>query len=608
MSNHQENSVDIAKKGLWLGVGILALALVVRLIYLSETSKSPTFLVPIVDAGTYDNLARSQAQETGPGFFWHSFFYPFFLSRVYFFSGNSIVFAKFLQIILGSFLCVLVYNLGWKLFNRWTGALAGVIAALYGPLIFFESELLATGWASLWSVVLVLLFLKAAEKNDPRIYFALGVCGGLSIITRATFIPFFLAASIWLILTLRKTPRRAKMIATAIVGFLLIIGPVSILSFHVTGHFTPLPESGPINLYIGNNPEASKTIMARPGAGWEDLKLLPLRYGAKNQKDPERFFMRQFRNYVTTQPLDYIKGLGKKTIQFFSSREVPRSYDIYTYRKYSPLLSVMTWKVNGFGFPFGVLLPFAILGLIRCRRRIAMPIILLLILYPLAVILVFVAARYRVPVIPVMIVLAAAGISNAIETIKNRRWLQMTAITVLVALVAVLSSIAGPFEPEKVDYDAEMHCCMGFDLVRSGRIDEAIHHLSEALKLNPLHSTAHNNLATALCFQEKFEEAIQHFEKTLEVNPESYSARTNLAYILWQEGRIEEAVVHFKKDLEIYPESATTHYDLACALLDLGETDQAVEHLRKALTYAEESGDIALANKIRNQLPPDKKI
>jgi 4-amino-4-deoxy-L-arabinose transferase-like glycosyltransferase len=608
MEKTPNNNGQLNRKGLWLGVGIFILALVVRLIYLSEVSKSPTFLAPIVDAGTYDNLARSQAQETSPDFFWHSFFYPFFLSRVYFFSGNSIVFAKLLQIILGSLLCVLVYHLGRKLFNRWTGTLAGVIAALYGPLIFFESELLATGWASIWSVVLLLLFLKACEKKDPRVYFALGICGGLSIITRATFILFFLAASIWLILTLRKTPSRAKMIATAIVGFLLIIGPVSILSFHVTGHFTPLPESGSINLYIGNNPEASKTIMARPGADWEDLKLLPLRYGAKNQKEPERFFMRQFRNYVTTQPLHYIKGLGKKTIQFFSSREIPRSYDIYTYRKYSPLLSIMTWKAHGFGFPFGILLPLAILGLIRCWSRVPMPIILLLILHPSAVILVFVAARYRAPVIPVMIVLAAAGICNAIETMKNRRWGQMAVITALVALVAVLSSIAGPFEPETVDYDAEMHCCLGFDLVRSGRIDDAIYHLSEALKLNPLHSTAHNNLATALCFQEKFEEAIQHFEKTLEINPESNSARINLAYILWQQGRIEEAVVHFKKDLEIYPESATTHYDLACALLDLGETEQAVEHLRKAITYAEESGDIALANKIRNQLPPDKKI
>jgi len=178
-------------KGLWLGVGIFTLALTVRLIYFNEISKSPTFLIPISDSDLYDRLAHSLAQRglMQKDFFLQSFFYPFFLSTVYFFSGSSIICAKLTQIMLGSVVCVLVYRLGEMVFDRRTGIMAGAITALYGPLIFFDSELVATGWASFWSVALIILLLKAGEKKGPWLYFALGICGGLSVLLPAQ--PFF---------------------------------------------------------------------------------------------------------------------------------------------------------------------------------------------------------------------------------------------------------------------------------------------------------------------------------------------------------------------------------------------------------------------------------
>ena len=81
------------RKGLAVVLGIFALALAVRLVYLYEVSKSPTFFVPIVDSAKYDGVARSLAigKEMSERLFSQSFFYPFFLSRVYFFSGSSII-------------------------------------------------------------------------------------------------------------------------------------------------------------------------------------------------------------------------------------------------------------------------------------------------------------------------------------------------------------------------------------------------------------------------------------------------------------------------------------------------------------------------------------
>ena len=572
MARTSNSSNRLDRKNLWIAVGIFSLALVVRLLYLYEVSKSPTFLTPIVDSATYDRLARSLAvrNEMEHTFFWQPFFYPFFLSRVYFFSGASIIFAKLVQILLGSALCVLVYRLGHNVFDRRTGILAAVITALYGPLIFFESNLLATGWSSIWSVVLILLFLKAGGKKGLWIYFALGICGGLSIITRPTFLLFLAAAGIWLVLTLRRASMQWAMIAVrkalVLMGALCILAPVALICFHVTGRFGILPESGPINLYVGNNPETSKTIALRPGTDWKNITRLPHRHGAKDQQQAEQFFMRRFWDYVATQPLHYLKGLAHKTLQFISSRELPRNTDIYTSRKYSLLLSAMTWKLHGFGFPFGILLPLTLLGFIR--PRVPLPIVLFLILYPLAVILVFVAARYRVPVIPVMTILAAAGFWRVIETIKMKRWLRAAAMAAIIAAVAILSSLPGPFVMETYNYEAEMYYCLGFIDRRQGRTEEAIFNLSEALRLNPRYSAAHKTLG----------------------------------HILYNQGKPEEAIEHFKKTLEINPELNSVHYYWGIALLDIGKVDQAIEHMSEALYHAEASGDEAWAEKIRKKL------
>ena len=160
--------VSRAGRGSRIALVVFALALVVRLVYLGEISKSPTFQVPIVDSATYDQHARLLVAKGifSQRFFWQGFFYPFFLAAVYFFTGGSMLWARLIQIVLGSLLCVGVCRLGSRLFDRRTGIVAGVIAALYGPLIFFDVELLDAGFSAIWALVLILLILKARDAKS----------------------------------------------------------------------------------------------------------------------------------------------------------------------------------------------------------------------------------------------------------------------------------------------------------------------------------------------------------------------------------------------------------------------------------------------------------
>jgi tetratricopeptide (TPR) repeat protein len=289
--------------------------------------------------------------------------------------------------------------------------------------------------------------------------------------------------------------------------------------------------------------------------------------------------MQQFFKYVLEQPKDFLKNLGYKSVQFFSSREIPRTFDIYLAARYSPLLSALTFKIGKFGFPFGLFLPLAIFGLISKAKKIPAPIVLFLALYPISVILVFAAARYRAPVIPVMSLFAAAGLMIFINLIRTARWVSLAAFVTFAVLIGGASSIAGPFTPEKFNFEAEMHYCIGYHMWENEDFDQAQVHLSKAVSLMPDYADAHNILGRTLYEKGQYQQARQHLETAIKLNPLSYSG----------------------------------HYHLGRVMLELGENSVALEEFEKAAELAAQAGNIrsaktakqAAAN-CRKQAPQDR--
>jgi tetratricopeptide (TPR) repeat protein len=66
---------------------------------------------------------------------------------------------------------------------------------------------------------------------------------------------------------------------------------------------------------------------------------------------------------------------------------------------------------------------------------------------------------------------------------------------------------------------------MGRALMKKGRIELAIRHYTEALRINPDFAEAHSDLADALTKKGKFTEAIEHYIEALRINPNEKNAR-----------------------------------------------------------------------------------
>lgn len=583
------------KKELLLTLVIFILALSVRLIYLYESSANPSFSAPTVDSGTYDQMARSMAEGKGMNyeFFWQSFFYPVFLSAVYSVSNSSIICAKIIQILLGSITCLLIYRLGKTIFNRRTGIIAAVMTALYGPLIFIEAELLAAGWAAFWAVVLILLFVKSSSAKSLWFYASIGICGALSILTHPVFLPFFIAAVIWLAVKLYQTidrwPRFILRFGTLSTGFLLIAIPVAVQNLRITGHFGILPSSGGINFYIGNNPNYTETVTARPGWEWEEITLLPEQNGVTGDMwEQEKYFNKLVINFVVAEPYSFLKGIAHKTIQFLNSREIPRNVDLYLFTKWSRLLGLLVWKADGFGFPFGVLLPLAVLGLACHWRQTPVPLKLFLLLYPLSIILVFVASRYRVPIIPVLTIPAAAGLLALIKILRRLYWRSIIIVCICATALVLLSSLPGPFPEELPNYEAELYANAAAANIARGKIDLAVEYLNTALTLEKDYPSAHANLGVALAKKGDYDNAITHYKIALDFKDDSPEVHNNLASALSDTGNTDQALEHYLKAIQLRPNYAETYYNTGSLFLKTGRLDDAVTYLKKALQLRED--------------------
>ncbi|MDD5063907.1 MAG: tetratricopeptide repeat protein [Phycisphaerae bacterium] len=594
----------ISSREFKVALKIFLLAALVRAVYLYDSSDNPTFSAPIVDSLTYDQMAAGLT-KTGSltqEFFWQPPFYPLFLALIYKLTNSSILAVKIVQALLGSLTSVLAYFLGKKLFDKSVGVLSGVFVALYMPLVFYDGELLAAGWSAFWVLTLMLALIKTAEKPTLRSCFALGLFAALSIITRPEFLPFSAAAFIWLLLVwIRRRTNPKKIVpclSLLLAGFFTIAAPVAFLSYRTVGKASFLPFSGGINLYIGNNPDYKETINIRPGLAWEKLTKLPAEHGAKNRFEDEKFFSDKLLNYIRTQPAGFLKGLFYKSAQFLSSRETPRNFDIYLFRKWSPLLNIGLWKSGKFGFPFGVLLPLAVIGLIFNWRKVPAPVWLFLILYPASVILVFVTSRYRTPAIPLIAVLAAAGCAAIWRLFQFRNWTKLTAALAIVLTVAISTSLAGPFYAEQLDYEPELYYGLADSLDKHGHTAEAVDAYSRAVTLRNDYVEAHQNLAILLVKAGSLNDAVEHYRTALKFDPNNASLYEGLGEALFKQGKSNDAIELYRKAIEIAPDSATAYDKLGTAFFFLKRIPEAMQYYLKSIEL--DPNDSASQNNIGN--------
>ena len=524
-----DDTASAGRDAAWrTGLVLFILALLVRAFFLYEHRANPTFTLPIVDALTYHELAMTLAEGGGfsENFFWQSFFYPVFLSGIYALLGEAALLIRLIQVALGAGISVMGWLLGRRLWSNRAGLIAGLVLVFYGPLIAQEGELLPTIWEAFW--LTLLLVLLTSQRSGWLHDVSLGLVAALTVLTRSIFLPFVLLAgawSTWRHLHSEPLGTAGRKTALRLVVFLAPLLAVATLSHRVTGHFSFVPASGGFNFYLGNNLHSAVTEAMRPGDDASNIYRMAAESGYPGRHASSPFFYRLGLEYIREHPMDFAGGLVRKTAQFFSAREIPRNLDVYLYRQWSSTLSLLIWQRGGFGFPFGLLGPLALLGLIvGWRTQWPMPLKWCAIIVPLTIIAYIAAGRYRIPLIPVFAVLAAGGADFLYQAIKLGRTKTWIACGALLIGIGITICFPREFVVERTDFAAELDYCLGGSLFNRGRIEEAQDRFRAALERNPDYIEARYNYGITLARQGHLDKAVKQWREVLRRAPDDPDA------------------------------------------------------------------------------------
>ncbi|UCB53377.1 MAG: tetratricopeptide repeat protein [Candidatus Zixiibacteriota bacterium] len=578
-------------------IALFVLAFGVRLAYLLQIQDSPMFDTLTMCAEYHDQWAQTilRGEDFSEGVFFRAPLYAYFLAFAYKTLGHGYLWSRLIQLFIGAVSCVLVYLLGKRVFNDRTGRIAGVVAALYGILIYFEGELLIPVLLVFLDLLLILALFWTSDKPS---YGRWALCGGLlglSAIARPNILLVGMAFIIWIVWRYRgnagEISSKSLLYAGSFaLGTVLIISPVTLRNY-LKGHDLVLIASqGGMNFYIGNNPQSDGASAVLPGARstwwglYEDGKRFAEEETNRSLKPSQisRFWYAKAAKFLVKEPFHFLALMAKKFALFWNGNELSNNRDLYFFARSAPLLKLLVWRFVIY-FPFGLIAPLALVGIILSHKnsKEALLLEIFLVVYMLSVVLFFVTARYRVPVIPVLILFSAYALDRFVYMIKRKKTSELVKylLVFLVILIPVNLEIPG----YSTANPGQAHYALGSVYSEKGDRVRAVEEFEKAIYYNPNLAEAYVNLGSIYGDQGRHELALEYYGKALEKGADSAFVHYNIGIEYQNQGLFDQAQEKYELSLSLRDNNPKVHYLLGEIYLKKGMVQEAKGQYEKTL-------------------------
>jgi len=539
-------------------LGILAAALVLRVVYyllIRRTACLDINMDPISDMETFhrwaltivngDWLGRGDfhpfhpwqaavaAKEQWARWYGHVYhqepLYPYLVALVYLVAPRVPSSMILFQLAAGAAGCAFTYLAARRLAPEGAALAAGVMSALYGPYIYYESLLLRDSWLIPLQAAMLWVVLEARARGGAdggRWWLAGGLLMGLSFITKASVLPFALL----LILGTLWEERRGAAAAGGVsgrgslamtIGFLAVFFPVAARNLAVGAPVTKITTRGPIEFINGNNPW-------HIGIGWfdgDDQRVSRYAHDVLARSDGRlaptvtavvRNWSGRYTGLIGLQ----LTKLG----YFFAPFEMPNNASYSYFRLNSALLRRATLS-------FFWISPLALLGLIESFRRPEpfAPVYLFIVCGVATTIAFYVIARFRAPFMPAILIFAGLGLWSLATSARRGAWGRIAASGALaVALFAV--NTAKTFPDEDLVRPQDFLISIQGYLTR-GMTPEALREAERGRDLFPALADFPRAAARIHLAQGRRAEALAAYRETLARDPSDEEARRQVQWL-----------------------------------------------------------------------------
>ena len=580
---------------IFLGVFVL------RLWVLGRLADSPFLLPARGDMHFYNDWALRilQGDLSDGRAFYGLPLYAYLLAGIYALFGFSPFIPGLIQAALEGGTAAMLFKIGRNVFQRAAdrpppdpcGTAVGLIAAagwaFYLPAQTYSIILMPTAWLVFVFWWIVWQIVQRTATPTGTWFLLLGLLIGITAMGVATIlflVPLVLATLFtrWAAERPLASRPRAAVAAVALLGCGIVAGTAPAWGHNrfITGDAVFLSAHSGVNLWIGNNPEASgyprfplglragqQAMLADSITGAEAAAGRPLK-----RSEVSAFWSAKAKAYITNAPWAWLKLIGTKIANFWNSFE------------YDDLSVITTLRELGITLPglrFGLVAAFALPGAVFAVG--AFPksrwVLAAVLLHMAALLSVFITERYRLAAVPGLMLFAAFGVTSLWQSVAGQNHGRAAMCIFLVFCAAWLVSVRrGDVELWALEpYNSGLHA------LESQRLDVAEEKLRRAYAYVPHNAELNFALGNLHLARGERDAARQFYARTLELDDQHKGACNNLGLLALEENQADKAVHLFERALALEPNEPKTLYLLARALFATGRTAEASERIDAAL-------------------------
>jgi 4-amino-4-deoxy-L-arabinose transferase-like glycosyltransferase len=387
---------------------IIVVSLVIRVGYVLTLEDK--FFFP--DSSRYDGIASELMLGKGFSSASTAPLYPVFLSRIHALFGHSFLAVRIVHSVIGTASIFIIYLIARDVFSEKVGLIAGLLGAIY-PFFIFFTGLILTETLFIFLLLCLILFLRKMTFNmrwDYTIFHmkwgyavCTGILAGLSILIKPVMAYFLLFA--FIIILAICNDRRKLLLADGLLIFLIagfVAAPWGWDNYKRSGKFIFLTTGGGFTLYESNNPQADGGPGGEKIVWTEEMKSM-------NEIELDRYFKQEAVLFIKNNPRRFAELAVIKFRRFWSFTPNAGGYQSWKYK----LISII------FDGPIVLL---AVWQIIAARRRWKELVFLYLpvVFFTLLHVVILGSLRYRMPIMPYVIIFAANGVFRLFHW-KSRR-------------------------------------------------------------------------------------------------------------------------------------------------------------------------------------------
>jgi 4-amino-4-deoxy-L-arabinose transferase-like glycosyltransferase len=308
--------------------------------------------------------------------------------------GSNVIAIRIFMCLIGSLLVPACYLLTHSVTDSHKiGFIAAAIAAVFPTWVIPSGSVLTDIPAAALVTLMAWALIEGYRRHSLLWIIGAGIFWGTTTLVRPVALIYAPAILLWLLIVMRSWKSRFVAVVAVLAPFVLLLAPWTIRNMQVYGTFVLLSTQEGSELYVSNNPEATG-ILAIDYAHFQEV-IAKRTEQYPDEETRSKMLQADAIEFIRQNPLRFAELCFVRFVQFWKvySPRVPLS---------NSLVVIAT---------FGLAVPFFLIQAIRRGwQRGPEMLLVLIVIFHTAVHVVYTAAvRYRIPIEPLVIVLAIQG-------------------------------------------------------------------------------------------------------------------------------------------------------------------------------------------------------